>query len=118
MLYCDKIDISEGIDPTKSSISKEFMICHYWFFNHGFEFQDSLCNDCHDLTILCLNISDVAVITIKSGDYCGIIHNISKSEAFIRKLCACTSWVYIKNIVLIFSLLKAVFLFTFLFCYI
>ena len=34
MLYYDRIDISEGIDLTKSSKSREYMICHYWFFNH------------------------------------------------------------------------------------
>ena len=32
------IDISEGADPTKSNKSKECIICHYWFFNHGFKF--------------------------------------------------------------------------------
>ena len=56
MLHYDKIDISEGIDPTKSN-SKECMTCHYWSFNHGVKFQDSVCNGCHDLTIFCLNIS-------------------------------------------------------------
>ena len=35
----DRIDISKGIYLAKSSICKEFMICHYWFFNHGFKFQ-------------------------------------------------------------------------------
>ena len=78
MLYYDRIDISEGIDPTKSNKSKECMICHYCFFNHGFKFQDSVYNGCHDLTILCLNISDIAIITIKIIDYCCIIHNITK----------------------------------------
>ena len=38
MLYYDRIDISEGVDPTKSKKSKGCMICHYWFFNHGFKF--------------------------------------------------------------------------------
>ena len=33
------------------------------FFNHGFKFQDSVCNGCHDLTMLCLNLSDIAIIT-------------------------------------------------------
>ena len=28
MLYYDRIDIREGIDPTKSNISRECMICH------------------------------------------------------------------------------------------
>ena len=53
MMYYDRVDISEEIDPTKSNRNKECMICHYWFFNHGFKFQDSECNGYHDLTILC-----------------------------------------------------------------
>ena len=46
MLYYDRIDISEGIDITKNNKSRECMICHYWFFNHGFKFQDNVCNNC------------------------------------------------------------------------
>ena len=45
------------------------MICRYWFFNRGFKFQDCLCNGWHDLTMLCLNISDIAVITVENVDY-------------------------------------------------
>ena len=52
MLYYDRIDISEGIDPTKSNRSKECAICHYWFFNHGFVFQDSVCNSCSNLKMI------------------------------------------------------------------
>ena len=77
MLYYDRTDISEGIDVAKSNNSKECMVCHYWCFNHGFKFQDSVCN----LTMLCLNISYIAVITIKGVDYRCIIHEISNSEA-------------------------------------
>ena len=73
--------MSEGNDHPKSNASKVCMIWHYWFFNHGFKLQDSVCNGCHHLTILCLNISDIAIITIKNVDYHCIIHNISKSEA-------------------------------------
>ena len=51
------------------------------FFNHGFEFQDYVYNGCHNLTMLCLNISDVGIITIKNVDYRCIIHSINKSEA-------------------------------------
>ena len=57
------------------------MICHYWFFDHGFKFQDSVCNSCHDLTMLCLDISNIAIITVKNVDYCCIIHNVNKFEA-------------------------------------
>ena len=74
------IDKSEGIDPTKGNRSKECMICHYWFFNLEFKFQDSVCNGYHDLTILCLNISHIAITTVKDVVYCCIIHDISKSE--------------------------------------
>ena len=81
MLYYDRIDISEGIDLVKSGNSKECIVCHYWFFNRGFKFQDSVCNGCHDLTMLSVNISDIAIITVKNVDYRCIIHNIHKSEA-------------------------------------
>ena len=57
------------------------MICHYWFFNYGFKFQDYICIGCHDLTILSVSISDIAIITVKNVGYFCIIHNISKFEA-------------------------------------
>ena len=56
------------------------MICHYWIFNHGFKFEDSICNGCHDL-MLSLNIRDVVITAVKNVDYRFIIHDISKSEA-------------------------------------
>ena len=77
MLYFDRIDLSERIDVAKSNNSKECMIFHYWFFNYGFKFQDSVCNGYHDLTMQCLNKSNNAIITVKGVDYCCIIHNIS-----------------------------------------
>ena len=43
------ITISKGIDLSKSNNSKECMICHYRFFNHGFEFHNHICYGCHDL---------------------------------------------------------------------
>ena len=75
-----EIDLSEGIDVAKSNNSKEYMICRYWFFNHECKLQDSVCNGCHDLTILCLNLGDTAIITVKNFDYRCIIHNNIKSD--------------------------------------
>ena len=57
MLYYDRTDISEGIDSAKCNNSKECMIYHYWSFSHGFEFQDSLSNGCHDINMLSVDIS-------------------------------------------------------------
>ena len=66
MLYYDRTNISEGIDLTKSNNSKECMIGHYWFFNHGYKFQDYVCNGCHYLTMLSVTISDIPFITVKN----------------------------------------------------
>ena len=108
MLDYDRIDISKGIDHAKSNSSKECMICHYWFFNHEFKFQDYVCNSCHDLTMLNVNISDIAFITVKNDDYRCIIDIISKSEAITN--CVLEDRGYIqKTIVLNFRLLKTFF---------
>ena len=82
MLYYDRIDISEGIDVNKTSALKESNICHYWYFlNKGFKFQANVCNGCHDLLMMSMNLSDIAILNIKGSDYCCIISGISKSEA-------------------------------------
>ena len=49
---------------------KECLICHCLYFNHGFKFQDCVWNGCHNLTMLCLNISDIPFISVKNVDYC------------------------------------------------
>ena len=67
MLYYDRTNISEGIDLTKSNNSKEYMIGHYWFFNHGYKFQDYVCNGCHYLTMLSVTIRDIPFITVKNA---------------------------------------------------
>ena len=57
-------------------------ICHYWYFlNKGFKFQPYVCNRCHDLLIMSMNLSNIFILKIKSADYCCIITGISKSEA-------------------------------------
>ena len=32
MLYCDRIDVIQGIDINKTSASKEYDICQCWYF--------------------------------------------------------------------------------------
>ena len=110
-MHYDRIDINKGIDPTKSCKSKECMICHYWFFNHGLKFQDHVCNCCHDLTMLSANISDAGIIIIEDVDYGCIIHNSSKSEAInLLKIIFLKIFGVYKNIVSSLSFFKAVFL--------
>ena len=44
-------------------------------FNHGFKFQDHICND---LTILYLNISNIAVIRAENAVLCTTLTNLKK----------------------------------------
>ena len=53
----------------------------YWFFKHWFKFQDSACDDWHDLGMLSVDISNIAIIFVKNVDYRCIIYSISKTEA-------------------------------------
>ena len=77
-----RIEVSEGIDINKTSASKESAIWHYWYFlNKGFKFQTYVCKKCHDLLMICMNLSDIAILIMKGSGYCCIISGISKSEA-------------------------------------
>ena len=69
MLYCDRINVSEGIDFNKTSASKERDICHYWYFlNFSFRFQANVCNRCHDLLMMSMKVSEIAILNIKGSD--------------------------------------------------
>ena len=70
MLYYGRTYVSTGIDVNKTSESKEYNICHYWYFlNKGFKFQLCVCNRCHGLLMMCMNLSNVAVLKMKNVDY-------------------------------------------------
>ena len=57
-------------------------ICHYWYFlNYSFKFQQNVCNRCHDLLMMSMNVSDIAILNIKGSDYRCIISLISKNKA-------------------------------------
>ena len=52
MLYFNRIDVSARID-----VNKECDICHYWYFlNYTFKFQPNVCNRCHDLFMMSMNL--------------------------------------------------------------
>ena len=79
MLYYDRINKNEGIDFAKSNKSKICMICRCSFFNRGFEFQNYVCNCCHDLALLSVSINDIVIITVKNVDiYIYIYIHISR----------------------------------------
>ena len=69
MLYFDRTDFSEGTDLNETSESKECGICHYWYFlNYSFNIQPNICNRCHDLLMMPVNLKDIVILNIK-GSY-------------------------------------------------
>ena len=70
-----------SVNYCKTSESKEFNICHWWYFlDKDFTFQSNVSSGCHDLLIMSMNLSDIAILNNKSADYCYIISGICKSE--------------------------------------
>ena len=60
----------------------QYDICHYWYFlNYSFKFQSNVCNRCHDLLMMSVNLTDIAIFNIQGCDYRYIISLISKNEA-------------------------------------
>ena len=70
MLECETIDISKGIDVNKTNLSKEYDICHYWYFKDiGFKYEPYLCNGCHDLMQKAMSFNNIAVVYVKGNTY-------------------------------------------------
>ena len=70
MLQYKKTDVSERIDVNKRSVSKECMLCHYWYFkNVGFKFEPHVCNKCHNVLMTAYELKDIAILTAKGVDY-------------------------------------------------
>ena len=64
-IYYDRTDISQGIDVNKKSASTKCITCHYWyFFDKSFRFQKAVCNECHDLLMISIDIDSIAILNI------------------------------------------------------
>ena len=52
----------------KELILLECNTCHYWYFlNFSFKFQPKVCNRCHDLLRISINLSHIAILNIKGS---------------------------------------------------
>ena len=72
----------------KYILTRQANICQYlslfvFFLHIGFKFHSHVCNGCHELLMMSMNLSDIAILNIKSAEYRCIITGISykKSEA-------------------------------------
>ena len=82
MLYYYRTDASEGISIDKTSNSKECDVYHYsYFLDKAFKFQPYICNSCHDVLMIPMNLSDISISDINGVDYLRILSGISKIEA-------------------------------------
>ena len=63
MLEYNRIGILQGIDLNKTNLSKEFDVCHYWYFKDiGFKYEKYFCNGCHDLMQKAMTFNNVAIV--------------------------------------------------------
>ena len=71
------------------------------------------CTRCHYLTTLCLNISNISIITFKNIDHSCIMYDITKSKTFhLLENSVLEDCAYITNI----ALISSQFLFIYFFC--
>ena len=85
MLRYQKINVPEGIDVNKTSASKEFELCHCWFFKDtGFKFEEHVCNKCHNLLTMAHSLKDTSILNAKGATFRCILMGISKNEALKR----------------------------------
>ena len=74
--------MSQGIDPNKTSGSKECHICHYrYFLDTAFKFQPYVYNGCDDLTQNAMSPYNVAIFSFKENDYRIHFCYMSRDEA-------------------------------------
>ena len=76
MLYFDRIYISKGSD-----VQKECINCQYvYFLDKGFKFQLDVCNGCHGVLVIPMNLNDSISLKIRRVDYHCVMNEISKSQ--------------------------------------
>ena len=82
MLEYDRIDISERIDVNKRNLSKEYDICHYWYFKDvNFKYENYLCNGCHYFMQKAISFDNVAIVYVKGSAYRINFWYMSKDDA-------------------------------------
>ena len=85
MLQYKKIDVSEGIDVNKTRLSKECMLCHYWFFKDvWFKFEEHVCNGCHDLLTMAHGLENIAILSAKGATFRCNLWGISRNKGLRR----------------------------------
>ena len=81
MLGYDRGYISEGIYINKTNASKEWDICHHWYFlDKNFKYEPYLRCRCHDLMPKAITFN-VAIVSVKGSDYRIHLWYMSENDA-------------------------------------
>ena len=67
MLYFNRTGVSEKAEVNTTTSSKEYDICHYkYFLNYSFSSFNKMSSidRCHDLLMLSMNLSGIAILNI------------------------------------------------------
>ena len=65
MLYYGRTDVSKGVDVNKMSELKKCDICCYCYvLDNRFKFRTDAYNGCHDVLMLSMNFSNIAILNI------------------------------------------------------
>ena len=56
------------------------MISNHYYFKNEFNYQQYVCNECHDFSMTVMDLSDFYALTIKGNDYRVYISNIDKKK--------------------------------------
>lgn len=65
-----------------SDISKECMICYYWYFEGtGDKYEPYVCNRCHDLLIVVYDLNNFLILNIKGTDYGCFVFDMTNNDA-------------------------------------
>ena len=57
--------MSEGTDINITTAPEEHIICQYrYLFEKRFRFQPCVCNGCHDVLMISLDINNIAILNI------------------------------------------------------
>ena len=64
MLEYDGMDLSEGTDIKKlGENSEECGLCHFYYFSSkNFNYQNCLCDGCHDMSMKATSMQNLAII--------------------------------------------------------
>ena len=106
MLEYGRIDISERIDINKTNVSKEWKICHYWYFKDiGFKYEPHLCNVCHGFMQKAVSFNNIAIVYVKRSAYKIQFWYMTKDDAINMVLVLLIKWVFYNFFFIFFFLL-------------